>query len=72
MSYPFEDALTFMKRGDKVCRSGWNGKGLSARIADGTVGSVSVRMFVLESPSGLNSWVPSSSDLLATDWEISQ
>jgi hypothetical protein len=72
MSYPFEDALTFMKRGDKVCRSGWNGKGLSARLSDVKLDRYHVRMFILESPSGLNSWVPSSSDLLATDWEIAQ
>ena len=68
--YSFESALCHMKEGGKVSREGWNGKGLTAFITDLHIAECHTQMFVLQSSSGYNQWVPSASDLLARDWQL--
>jgi len=34
--YTFSEALEFIKQGDKVCRSGWNGKGMFVFLVPGS------------------------------------
>lgn len=68
--YSFEAALEHMKEGGKVSREGWNGKGLTAFITDLSISGYTTQMFVLQSVSGYNPWVPSTSDLLARDWQL--
>lgn len=69
-NYSFEAALDHMKEGGKVSREGWNGKGLTAFITDLNIADCHTQMFVLQSSSGYNQWVPSASDLLARDWQL--
>lgn len=64
----FEEALSHMKSGGVVSRSGWNGKGLTAYITDLEIDEHHTSLFVLKSSAGYNQWVPSASDLLAEDW----
>lgn len=64
----FEEALSHMKAGGVVSRSGWNGKGLTAYLTDLEIDEQHTSLFVLKSASGYNQWVPSASDLLADDW----
>ena len=66
----FEQALSHMKDGGAVSRSGWNGKGLTAFITDLEIAETRTSLFVLKSPTSYNQWVPSASDLLAEDWEL--
>lgn len=68
--YSFEAALDHMKDGGKVSREGWNGKGLKAFITDLNIADCHTQMFVLQSASEYNQWVPSASDLLAMDWQL--
>ena len=78
----FSDALIALKEGKRISREGWNGKGLWVRRIDlysdkefrvrelepctGTF----MPFFVIFSGGQLNTWVPSISDVQATDWNI--
>lgn len=68
--YSFEEALSYMKDGGTVSRSGWNGKGMTAYITDLKIAETHTTLFVLKSTTSYNQWVPSASDLLAEDWEL--
>lgn len=64
----FSEVLEGLKEGKRYQRQGWNGKGLYVALhkVDGlqpffTIVDVIRRI--------TNTWVPSVSDLLATDWE---
>ncbi len=70
----FSEALIELKNGQHLCRAGWNGSGLcvlyipAAKIEGWTY----TAHFVLNVPKTetFSTWVPSSSDLVAEDWEI--
>ena len=64
----FGDAVELMKRGMKVSRTGWNGKGMYVFYTEDTPGLNP--HFVLNSRNGSNTWVPSVSDCLSEDWQI--
>lgn len=66
----FEQALSHMKEGGAVSRSGWNGNGMTAYITDLKISQTHTTLFVLKSTTSYNQWVPSASDLLAEDWEL--
>jgi len=66
-------AVTELKNGRKVCRRGWNGKGMwlwmamTRQTADGPVVGQHV---CIHPPSGPDMpWLCSAIDLLAPDWE---
>lgn len=79
----FSDALIYLKRGNRLARAGWNGKGLCVYLINETT-SVEFEdnydgfnlqatiqpYFVIISGDTANTWVPSVSDILATDWYI--
>lgn len=72
MRLGFEKALELMKNGKKVARKGWNGKGMYTQlnITSELEGSILEPFFTIKNVKGrFNTWVPSVSDLLATDWE---
>ena len=80
----FSQALTVLKRGGKVCRSGWNGKGqyielatcISYKNAAGEIVNVNHdaignQAIAFVGTSGVQiGWLASQSDMLADDWEI--
>ncbi len=74
----FSEAFYFAKQGEKIARTGWNGKGLTVQVQYPDKHSkMSVPYMYISYPedakcnSGLNApWVPSVSDLFAEDWTI--
>lgn len=68
----FGDALHFMKHGSKMARRGWNGQGLSvqAQFPDEHSKMGNPYLYIDATALGgtLNPWVPSQTDLFATDW----
>lgn len=70
--YNFSSALEFLKDGMKVCRSGWNGKGMWIHLQEPTDKSKMTLPYIYmkTADSQLVPWLASQSDLLANDWMI--
>lgn len=66
MSNTFSDALKVLKDGGKVCRSGWNGKGMSVQLH--FVVGMPPMLVLKKDGEILSTWVPSMSDVLSEDW----
>ena len=66
----FSEALRLIKNGDRVCRDGWNGKGMWLEIQRPDAHSKMNRpyIYVKDVDGELTPWVASQSDLLADDW----
>lgn len=72
----FSQALEAVKGGLTISRRGWNGKGLYVKLYNDIVVSYHYSYMcpglILHYPDGtVFTWVPSISDLLAEDWEVS-
>ena len=80
-TFGFDTALKYIKRGMKLARKGWNGKGiyvyLKERITcncDGALGSfLCIDTYGLktdnpDAPKTVVPWAPSQTDMLAEDW----
>lgn len=80
----FSDALKYLKNGDRIRRSGWNGKGMWLFYVEAwnveDMGGVRFRMAVIglkslpwigmkTADNGFVPWLASQTDLLAEDWE---
>lgn len=67
----FGAALEELKRGGRVARLGWNGKGMWIALQPATKLSKMTRQYIyMKTVSGdLVPWVASQTDLLATDWQ---
>lgn len=81
----FGKALEALKRGEKLARKGWNGKGLFVYYVPAstfkTLTDVAKKefgefvnynpYFAIKNVNGtVSTWVPSVNDCLAEDWEI--
>lgn len=83
----FGPALALLKEGKRVCRGGWNGKGMwlyyvpantyaaqtpAARARFGD--SVPYRAYVamLTAQGDVVPWVASQTDILADDWQVAE
>jgi hypothetical protein len=74
----FGKALEALKAGKKLCRTGWNGKGMFVVYQKGyPQGMNEGDLFVcnpylqIKNVNGSHSmWVPSIGDILAEDWKI--
>lgn len=69
----FGDALVMLKAGGRVCRAGWNGKGMWVEIVDGKDFKFSELLphFVIKNVNNsFSTWVPSVNDCLAEDWML--
>ncbi|MDB3560351.1 DUF2829 domain-containing protein [Clostridioides difficile] len=69
----FDEALKYLKKGYKVARTGWNGKGMYVQMDKGGDYEFSeiYPFFVIKNIlNSFNTWVLSVSDLLANDWEV--
>ena len=70
-------ALAALKRGEKVQRSGWNGKGMYLRFVDGwsmhgSKADIPHLPFIVMKTADdcLVPWLCSQTDMLAEDWDV--
>ena len=65
-------ALDQLRAGRRVCRSGWNGKGmwLELQVSDEHSKMTLPYIFMCTAQGHLVPWVASQTDVLATDWEL--
>ena len=71
--YTFSDALIFLKRGSRVYRQGWNGKGqwIKLETSNSMDSEMSLPYLYIHTVQGdLVPWLASQTDLLANDWEV--
>jgi hypothetical protein len=74
----FGDALHYLKLGEKVARSGWNGKGLWLELQIPDANSKMTLPYIFMSypvdaqntPGARVPWLASQTDILTEDWEI--
>lgn len=67
-------AVKQMRDGARVCRSGWNGKGmwLEIQVPDEHSKMTEPYVYMKTAQDGLIPWLCSQADLLAIDWEIAE
>lgn len=65
-------AVKELQNGSKVCRSGWNGKGmyLELQVPDANSKMTLPYVYMRTAQGDLVPWLCSQTDLLAIDWEI--
>ena len=68
----FGDAIQALKRGERVCRAGWNGKGmwLALQRPDAHSKMTLPYIYMRTAQGDLVPWLASQTDLLAEDWEL--
>jgi hypothetical protein len=72
MQFEFSTALMFMKMGERVRRSGWNGKDMWVTVQRPDAHSKMTLPYIYMSTvtGDLVPWLSSQMDLLANDWEL--
>lgn len=67
-------AIKEMRNGNKVCRSGWNGKGmwLALQVPDVHSKMTLPYIYMSTAQGDLVPWLASQTDVLAIDWQIVQ
>lgn len=70
--FTFSQALHFLKDGRRVCRYGWNGKGMYLELQKPTELSKMTLpyIFMKTADNNLVPWLASQTDLLSNDWLI--
>jgi hypothetical protein len=63
-------ALERLREGKKVCRSGWNGKGMWLASPDVNSKMTLPYIFMKTADDNLVPWLASQTDILAFDWEV--
>ena len=67
----FGDAIELLKSGNKVSRSGWNGKGMYLYLVpDLLVGQYGAHIVMKTADDKLIPWLASQTDMLANDWGV--
>lgn len=73
----FSEALEFLANGERVARTGWNGKGMWIQRMDSGVGRIADEEVELDpfivmktAQDHFIPWLASQADLLAEDWEV--
>ena len=67
------EAIKALKQGKKVCRRGWNGKGMYIqynKARDFEHSELCPFLTIKNVRNSFDTWVPSIWDLMAEDWEI--
>ena len=67
----FGQAIEELEKGNKVCRAGWNGKGMYLYLANQVAENMEpcVVMFTAQGKHQPG-WLASQADMLASDWEV--
>lgn len=70
--FDFGQALALLKTGHRLCREGWNGKGMFIELQRPDAGSkMSLPYLFMRTVQGdLVPWLASQTDLLAEDWRL--
>ena len=68
----FQWALTELKRGQRIMRAGWNGKGMWLNLQSPDPGSKMTLpyIYMCTAQGDYVPWLASQTDLLSEDWEI--
>jgi hypothetical protein len=77
----FGMALENLKNGHRVCREGWNGKGIFIKLQTPDVNSKMTSPYIYIDTTGLQTdnpmapkslvpWLASQTDMLAEDWMV--
>lgn len=70
----FGTVLELCKKGVKIARQGWNGKGMYVKITTFVTEEgipIDNLGLIIKTPTGkFNNWIPSITDLFAEDWVI--
>lgn len=68
----FGQAIEEMKQGNKVCRSGWNGKNMWLGLQTPDEHSKMRKPYIYMCPvdGELVPWLASQTDMLSEDWEL--
>lgn len=77
----FGEALKELRAGKKVCRKGWNGKGIyiELQVPDQFSKMTLPYIYIVtnnlitdnpDAPKGIVPWLASQTDMLAEDWEV--
>ena len=71
----FGDAIRCMKRGQRVARAGWNGKGMWLEyVSDAEMGPLGLRLepfiSMFTAQQKRIPWLASQADMLANDWRV--
>jgi hypothetical protein len=78
-TFDFSKALELLKQGNKVCRSGWNGKGMWIELIKHWEYNLPMHKDVecllpwigmKTADNGFVPWLCSQTDMLAEDWQI--
>jgi len=80
MTMNFGEAIEALKQGKKVCRSGWNGKGIHLELQRPDDHSKMTSPYIFIDTTGLQTenpdapksrvpWLASQTDMLAEDWQ---
>ena len=65
----FGYAIKLLKTGQKVARSGWNGKDMWIKLEDNDLGEMTLPYIYMSTVQGdLVPWLASQTDLLSEDW----
>lgn len=69
-TFGFGKALARLEMGGRVCRAGWNGRGMYLELQTPDANSKMRQPYIYISPVGgaLVPWVASQADLLTYDW----
>lgn len=70
-TFNFGEAIKYLKRGFKVTRKGWNGKGMYVQLneaRDFEFSELNQFLTIKNVKNSFDTWVPSISDLLAEDY----
>lgn len=78
--FGFGIALDILKKGGKVRRTGWNGRGMWVEMQHPDAHSKMTLPYLylnypdnaLNTPGARVPWLASQTDILATDWEVAQ
>jgi len=70
----FGEAIKRMHNGERVCRAGWNGKGmwLALQVPDAHSKMTLPYIYMKTAQGDLVPWLASQTDMLALDWAIAQ
>lgn len=66
------EAIKELWNGERVCRTGWNGKGqyLMLQVPDTHSKMTLPYIYITTVDGSLVPWLASQTDILATDWQI--
>lgn len=80
-TFSFGEAIKYLKRGFKVARQGWNGKGIYVEMQKPDEHSKMTLPYIYivtnglvtdnpKAPKGVVPWIASQTDMLAEDWKF--